>query len=162
MHKPQTKARYVLAFCYFISLLPLFLPWCYFDKETDGIKTGIDIINPKTLLALGGFTLFHLLSAKSRTGKAITRLLLLLHIAMYLISGLLWYVPLVTDFHIILSLEAMHYGFYLSLLCSGSMYFLYRKIEKKDNSYVPGQDIPEESASITEDAPGFSKPQIRR
>ncbi len=135
MRAPKPKTRYAFVFCYFISLLPLFLPWCYFDKEADGIKTGIDIINTKLLLALGCITLFCLLSAKSQAGKFITKLLLLLHIAVYLISGLFWYVPLVTDFHVLLSLEAMHYGFYLSLLCSGSMYFLYGKNEKKESNH---------------------------
>ena len=30
---------------YVLSLLPLFLPWCYFEEEVDGIKSGLDIVN---------------------------------------------------------------------------------------------------------------------
>lgn len=39
----KAKKKYIAAFCYIMSLLPIFLPWCYFDKEIDGIKYGTDI-----------------------------------------------------------------------------------------------------------------------
>jgi hypothetical protein len=37
--------------------------------------------------------------------------ILLMHPIIYLMCGLFWYVPLLTDFNLQLSLEAAHYGF---------------------------------------------------
>jgi hypothetical protein len=37
--------------------------------------------------------------------------ILLMHPIIYLMCGLFWYVPLLADFNLQLSLEAAHYGF---------------------------------------------------
>ena len=100
---------------YVLSLLPLFLPWCYFEEEVDGIKSGLDIV-------LG------VLLARNERGRKLTKILLLTHSAIYLFYALFWYVPLLTDFNLLLSLEAAHYGLYLSLVCNGLLYFYYAKI----------------------------------
>jgi hypothetical protein len=34
----RVSISYAMAFCYLISLLPVFLPWRYFDEEIDGIN----------------------------------------------------------------------------------------------------------------------------
>lgn len=48
----------------------------------------------------------------------------------FLFCSLFWYVPLFTDFSLLLSLEAVHYGCYLSPLSIGPMFSLYVKSEK--------------------------------
>lgn len=126
------KKRYIEAFCYLISLVPLFLPWCYFDKEIDGIKNGIDIIGYAIPVALGSVTILGILFAKGQVGKMITSIVLMLHVVVILFMGLTWYVPLLTDFSLQLSLDAAHYGFYLSLLCSTAMCLFYVK-NARDN-----------------------------
>ena len=54
----KTKKKYILAFCYLMSLLPIFLPWCYFDEEIDGIKYGTDIVNHVGMIVLAAVTFF--------------------------------------------------------------------------------------------------------
>lgn len=123
----KAKKKYIAAFCYIMSLLPIFLPWCYFDKEIDGIKYGTDIVNNMGLIVLSGITFFSIIFCENQRGKILTKILLIMHPVIYLVHGLLWYVPLLTDFNLLLSLEAVHYGFYLSLLCSSLMYLFYQK-----------------------------------
>ena len=123
----KIKKKYILAFCYLMSLLPIFLPWCYFDEEIDGIKCGIDIVNHVMMIVLAGVTFFCIMFVSNQRGKMITSILLIMHPVIYLVQGLFWYVPLLTDFNLLLSLEAVHYGFYLSLLCSSLMCWFYVK-----------------------------------
>ena len=122
----KIKKKYILAFCYLMSLLPTFLPWCYFDEEIDGIKFGTDIVNHVMMIVLAAVTFFCIIFYTNQKGKMITSVLLVIHPVMYLVCGLSWYVPLLTDFNLLLSLEVVHYGFYLSLLCSSLMCWLYK------------------------------------
>ncbi len=131
MHMNKAKKKYILAFCYLMSLLPIFLPWCYFDEEIDGIKYGTDIVNHVIMIVLAVVTFFCILFYKNQRGKMITTIFLLIHPVIYLVYGLFWYVPLLTDFNLLLSLEAIHYGFYLSLLCSSLMYWVWSKSKGK-------------------------------
>lgn len=117
----------IAALAYIMSLLPLLLPWCYFDEEIDGIKYGTDIINPKLFIVLALATFLSLLLAESQKARGIAKLFLLIHGALYLFCALFWYVPLMTDFDLLLSLEAAHSGVYLSLLSIGLVYLFYRK-----------------------------------
>ncbi len=121
------KKRYIMAFCYIMSLLPIFLSWCYFDEEIDGIKYGVDIVNNAMMIVLAGITFFCVIFISGKKAKMITGILLIMHPVIYFVHGLFWYVPLLTDFNLLLSLEALHYGFYLSLLCSSLMCWLYLK-----------------------------------
>lgn len=109
-----------------MSLLPIFLPWCYFDEEMDGIKYGTDIVNHVVMIVLAAVTFSCIIFCANQKGKRITSILLAIHPVMYLVCGLSWYVPLLTDFNLLLSLEGVHYGFYLSLLCSSLMCWLYK------------------------------------
>lgn len=127
----KTKKKYILAFCYLMSLLPIFLPWCYFDEEIDGIKYGTDIVNHVGMIVLAAVTFFCIIFYKNKKGKMVTSVLLAIHPVMYLVCGLSWYVPLLTDFNLFLSLKAVHYGFYLSLFCSSLMCWLYVQKGKK-------------------------------
>lgn len=122
--KNKIKKRYIEAICYIMSLLPIFLPWCYFEEEMDGIKYGTDIVNHFVIIVLMGVTFFSILFVKNGKRKMSISVLLLLHTVIYLFYGLFWYVPLITDFNFMLSLESVHYGFYVSLLCNGLMYLL--------------------------------------
>ena len=85
---------------YVLSLLPLFLPWCYFEEEVDGIKSGLDIVNHAALLILIFATLLGVLLARNERGRKLTKILLLTHSAIYLFYALFWYVPLLTDFNL--------------------------------------------------------------
>ena len=117
-----------------MSLLPIFLPWCYFDEEIDGIKYGIDIVNHVVMIVLAAVTFFCIIFYTNQKGKMITSVLLVIHPVMYLVFGLFWYVPLLTDFNLFLSLEVVHYGFYLSLLCSSLMCWLFGQKGRKDDN----------------------------
>ena len=44
--------RFVMLAFYVISLLPLWLPWFGFDPEVDGLRSGIETINPIILVIL--------------------------------------------------------------------------------------------------------------
>lgn len=132
MRVMKMRDRALLAFFYCISLLPVFLPWCYFDKEIDGIKSGIDIINKALLVCLFGVTFFSLIFLKTQKENKVTKILLVLHYAVYLFYGLFWYVPLLTDFNLLLSLQALHYGFYLSILFHSVVCWIYRKRNRKE------------------------------
>ena len=120
--------KILVCILYVLSLLPLFLPWCYFEEEVDGIKSGLDIVNHAALLILIFATLLGVLLARNERGRKLTKILLLTHSAIYLFYALFWYVPLLTDFNLLLSLEAAHYGLYLSLVCNGLLYFYYARI----------------------------------
>lgn len=122
-----TEMRYkaFTVFFYGISLAPVFLPWCYFDREIDGVKRGIDIINNTFLVCLFGVTVFCITCLKKAKSSKVTGMLLILHYGVYLFYGLFWYVPLLTDFNLFLSLEALHYGFYLSILCHSFVCLIY-------------------------------------
>lgn len=130
----KEKKRFIMAFCYVISLLPVFLPWCYFDKEMDGINYGTDIVNHVMLGVLAGITFLCIIFVQNQRGRMVTNVLLIMHPVIYLAYGLFWYVPLLTDFNLRLSLEAAHYGFYLSLLCSSLMYLFYIKMDRKHSN----------------------------
>ncbi len=117
---------------YVVSLLPLVLPWCYFEEEVDGMKCGLDIINHAVLLILAFATLLSILLVGNERGRRITKILLVIHSAIYLVYALFWYVPLLTDFDLLLSLEAAHCGFYLSLVCNGLLYFFYTKVVSRE------------------------------
>ena len=123
----NVKKKDIAALAYIISLLPLLLPWCYFDAEIDGIKYGTDIINPKVFIVLAVATFLSLMLAESKKARGVAKLCLLIHAALYIFCALFWYVPLMTDFNLLLSLEAAHSGVYLSLLSIGLVYLLYRK-----------------------------------
>lgn len=123
----KEKKIYIVAFCYIMSLLPIFLPWCYFDEEIDGIKYGIDIVNHVMMIVLAGVTFFCIIFSTNQREKMITGILLIVHPIIYLAYSLFWYVPLLADFNLLFSLEAIHYGVYLSLLCSSLMCWLYVK-----------------------------------
>ena len=130
--KKKIKQKYILAFCYLMSLLPIFLPWCYFDEEIDGIKYGTDIVNYVVMIVLAAVTFFCIVFYTNQKGIMITGILLFIHPVMYFVCGLSWYVPLLADFNLLLSLEVVHYGFYLSLLCSSLMCWFYVKKGRKD------------------------------
>ena len=127
----KIEKRHWTALLYIVTLLPVFLPWCYFEEEVDGIKYGTDIVNHALLLSLVALTLISILLARKEKIRKITKMLLLMHAAIYLFYLLFWYVPLVTDFDLILSLESAHFGVYLSLLCSGLMYLFYARGAKR-------------------------------
>lgn len=142
MPMEKSKRKYILAFCYLMSLLPVFLPWCYFDEEVDGIKYGTDLLNHAVMAVLAAVTFFCIIFFKNQKGKRATSMLLAVHPVIYLMYGLFWYVPLLTDFNLLLSLEAVHYGFYLSLLCSGLMCWGYvRSIRLNDSTQNDFQSI---------------------
>lgn len=130
----RIRDRALLAFLYCISLIPVFLPWCYFDREMDGVKSGIDIINKTLLVCLFGVTFFCLMFLKNQKESKVTGMLLVLHYAVYLFYGLFWYVPLLTDFNLLLSLQALHYGFYLSVLFHSIVCWIYLKRDRKKQS----------------------------
>lgn len=123
----KIKKRYFLAICYIVSLLPIFLPWCYFDERVDGIKCGTDIVNHIMMIVLAGVTVYCMIFQVNKRGKFITCLLLIMHFVIYFVYAMFWYVPLLTDFNFILSLQALHYGFYLSLLWNCLMFWFYVK-----------------------------------
>lgn len=123
----KVKKKDIAALVYIVSLLPMLLPWCYFDEGIDGIKYGIDIVNQKVFIVLAVATFFSLLFAESPKAKCLAKIFLLLHVALYLFCALFWYVPLLTDFNLLLSLEAAHSGVYLSVLSIGLVYLFYRK-----------------------------------
>ncbi len=122
----KIEKKDIAPFIYIVSLLPLLLPWCYFDAEIDGVKYGTDIINPKVFIVLAVATFLSLMFAESPKARCLTRIFLLLHVALYLLGALFWYVPLMTEFNLLLSLEALHSGVYLSLLSVGLVYLFYR------------------------------------
>lgn len=122
----KIEKKDIAPFIYIVSLLPLLLPWCYFDAEIDGVKYGTDIINPKVFIVLAVATFLSLMFAESSKARCLTRIFLLLHVALYLLGALFWYVPLMTEFNLLLSLEALHSGVYLSLLSVGLVYLFYR------------------------------------
>ncbi len=126
----KVKKRCLMVFCYLISLLPVFLPWCYFDEGIDGIKYGTDIVHGNVFMILVAVTVLSMALAKGQRGHMAVKLLLLMHFAIYLFGSFFWYVPLLTDFNLLLSLDAMHYGCYLSLLSIALMFLLYVKSEK--------------------------------
>ncbi|MEY8391068.1 hypothetical protein D3Z36_01815 [Lachnospiraceae bacterium] len=123
----KIEKRYFAAFCYMLSLSPVLLPWCYFDKDMDGIKYGIDIVNNAVLLSLATVTIAAILSARKPKAKIVVKILLGFHFVVYFFCSFFWYVPLISDFDLRLSLESVHYGFYLSVLCNGLVYLLYRE-----------------------------------
>ena len=84
----KAKKKYIAAFCYIMSLLPIFLPWCYFDKEIDGIKYGTDIVNNMVFIVLAGITFFSMIFCETQRGM-ITNILLIMHPTIYLAYGLL-------------------------------------------------------------------------
>ncbi len=122
----KAKKRHFAAFGYLLSLLPVLLPWCYFDRELDGIKYGIDIVNNTALMILAAVTFSAILTAKKAKTKVIVKILLAMHFFLYLFCSFFWYVPLITDFDLRLSLESVHYGFYVSVLCNGIVYLFYK------------------------------------
>ncbi len=123
----KVKKKDIAALVYIVSLLPMLLPWCYFDEEIDGIKYGTDIVNPKIFIVLAVATFLCLMFTESPKAKRLAKIFLLLHVVLYLFYALFWYVPLLTDFNLLLSLEAAHSGVYLSLLGIGLVYFFCRK-----------------------------------
>ena len=132
MRVMRMRDRTLGVFLYCISLLPVFLPWCYFDKEIDGVKSGIDIINKDLQACLFGVTFFSLMFLKNQKRYKVIRMLFVLHYAVYLFYGLFWYVPLLTDFNLFLSLQALHYGFYLSMLFHSVVCWIYLKKDRKE------------------------------
>ena len=63
----KAEKRHFAAFGYLLSLLPVLLPWCYFDRELDGIKYGIDIVNNTALMILAAVTFSAILTANTGT-----------------------------------------------------------------------------------------------
>lgn len=122
----KIKKKDIAALVYIVSLLPLLLPWCYFDEGIDGIKYGTDIVNPKVFIVLAVATFLCLMLAESPNARRLAKILLLLHVVIYIFCALFWYVPLMTDFNLLLSLEAAHSGVYLSLLSISLVYLFYR------------------------------------
>ncbi len=72
----NVKKKDIAALAYIISLLPLLLPWCYFDAEIDGIKYGTDIINPKVFIVLAVATFLSLMLAESKKARGVAKLCL--------------------------------------------------------------------------------------
>lgn len=120
------KETVFLLIAYIISLLPIHLPWFYFDKEIDGIKMGNDLLNNHLFLILIICTIVAILfSASYKICGYIAGILLMLHAAIYLYYFLFWYTPFSSDFNIYVSLDTAHYGFYLSMISSLLMLALY-------------------------------------
>ena len=112
--------------CYFFSLMPLFLPWFYFDSHIDGMQRGIDIIN-KYLLSV----MICLMVVAIIINKFII-LMIFLHIAVYFLYFCFWYVPYIADFNILISIDTAHFGFYLSILINSLFVFLIKRRCKND------------------------------
>lgn len=119
----------VIIFLYVISLMTLFLPWCYFDQDIDGIQYGKDMVNGIGMVILVGVTLGGLVFAKTKNQKRITIVLLLMHPIIYISYFLFWYIPFITDFNLKVSIEAGHYGIYLAILSSIAVFLIYMKGE---------------------------------
>ena len=102
-------------------------------KYTKGGKiSSLTALGSLVMIVLAAVTFFCIVFYTNQKGIMITGILLFIHPVMYFVCGLSWYVPLLADFNLLLSLEVVHYGFYLSLLCSSLMCWFYVKKGRKD------------------------------
>ena len=108
--------RFVMLAFYVISLLPLWLPWFGFDPEVDGLRSGIETINPIILVILVIAMMGCIFIVPAQHRRMASIIVLLLHDIVYVGYFLFWHVPLVTDFDIITSFETAHFGFYLAII----------------------------------------------
>lgn len=102
--------KFKIVILYFISLLPLLLPWFGFDREIDGLRSGIEVVNSIILVVL---VIMMMMTTLFQCKFQI--IVLLLHDIVYMGYFLFWYVPLITNFNIITSFETAHVGFYLTV-----------------------------------------------
>ena len=116
MKKEQIYNKLKLLVFYMVSLLPLWLPWFGFDREIDGLRSGIEMINHIVLLILVLLMIITILCVPVIWQRKIMILVLLIHLIVYLGYFLFWYVPLITDFNIVTSFETAHWGFYVGIL----------------------------------------------
>lgn len=119
-----------LVVLYIVSLFPLWLPWFGFDPEVDGLRSGIEAINPIILVILVIAMMGCIFIVPAQHRRMASIIILLLHDIVYVGYFLFWYVPLVTDFSIITSFETAHLGFYLAILLNVMTIFLQKTIEK--------------------------------
>lgn len=119
-----------LVVLYIVSLFPLWLPWFGFDPEVDGLRSGIEAINPIILVILVIAMMGCIFIVPAQHRRMASIIILLLHDIVYVGYFLFWYVPLVTDFSISTSFETAHLGFYLAILLNVMTIFLQKTIEK--------------------------------
>lgn len=108
--------KIVLLMLYIVSLFPLCLPWFGFDREIDGLRSGIETINNIILIALVILMVVAIFFIPASWQKIGITIVLMLHCIVYAGYFLFWYVPLITNFNIITSFETAHIGFYLTII----------------------------------------------
>lgn len=117
--KYSWKAAICWSAVYVVSLLPIFLPWFYFDQEIDGIKYGVTFLNNRFSYLIFILTLVSMFTSKMlKKGEKITLSLLCLHVVVYIYWFCFWYNETVADFSLAISFETARFGFYISLFCS--------------------------------------------